>query len=402
MLSSLLFAFWLSISALAAQVVSTDLMAIGYGGKIAISATNISTFSNYFSLNNGNVDLDFYFAPEDPKNGTYVGSRLLQPNGQVYIRFEGLNFQEGDSLTFFATELFQGTVTRHYVFVMGNFFPESGGPVTTCPRFLTCNSTRIFIHFDPAEIILDPSSGTPVTIEIPSLGVNTTITPGAYSVDKNAWVVFPLSSIDCNQMMLGHTIISFNGISCYFENGQLTCPPWTDVPVNLNSTCAPYFEDCLTDLIGLISDSQYYLPCQQWMTYGPCTTTSAINRTGKVAIGTLTCANNFALTVKNGIITDKVKISNNGWADYVFEEGYPLMPLEELEAYISKYRHLPNTPSGQEVEAAGSFELGETTINHQVKIEEIFLHLIKLEEETKALEAELFLYETLNKLRIKK
>ncbi len=78
------------------------------------------------------------------------------------------------------------------------------------------------------------------------------------------------------------------------------------------------------------------------------------------------------------------------------------MPLEELEAYISKYHHLPDTPGGREVEAAGSFELGETTINHQVKIEEIFLHLIKLEEETENLEAELFLYETLNKIRIKK
>ncbi len=109
----------------------------------------------------------------------------------------------------------------------------------------------------------------------------------------------------------------------------------------------------------------------------------------------------MALTVKNGIITDKLKVTNLGWADYVFENDYPLMPLDEVEAYIAKYNHLPDTPGGKEVAAAGSFELGETTINQQVKIEEIFLHLIELEEETKALESVLFLQETLNRRWIK-
>ncbi len=84
-----------------------------------------------------------------------------------------------------------------------------------------------------------------------------------------------------------------------------------------------------------------------------------------------------------------------------FEKDYQLMPLEEVEAYIAKYHHLPGTPSADKVEENGSFELGETTINHQVKIEEVFLHLIELEEETKALESVLFLHETLNRRWIK-
>ncbi|MFN0214060.1 MAG: hypothetical protein ACKVT2_07375 [Saprospiraceae bacterium] len=402
LLSGLTFAWVLFVLPLSSQVVGTDLAAIGDNGRIAIRVTNITTFSSYFSLSNGEVDLDFYFAPDDPRNGLYSGAPLPQPNGEIYVRFDSLNFQEGDSLTFIATELLQGTITKHYVFVLGNFFPESGGSITTCPRNFSCVGKGLLFQFDRAEIILDQSSITPVTLEIPSANIHTVRNSWAIDVGNNAIVLKFIPSLDCNQVMLGHATFTINGFTCHFVNGQLSCPPWTNIPENLSITCAPYFEDCLTELADLISDAQYVLPCQQWMTYGPCTTTNIINRTGKVAIGTTNSSpNGSALTVKNGIITDKVKVTGSGWADYVFEKDYPLMPLEEVEAYIAKYHHLPGTPSTDKLETDGSFELGETTINHQIKIEEIFLHLIKLEEETKGLEAVLFLHETMNRIRIK-
>lgn len=78
-----------------------------------------------------------------------------------------------------------------------------------------------------------------------------------------------------------------------------------------------------------------------------------------------------------------------------------VLTIEEVEAYIAKNHHLPGMPSASTVEAEGSFELGETIINHQIKIEEIFLHLIKLEKEVAILESLLLLQEILNKVQPK-
>jgi hypothetical protein len=58
-----------------------------------------------------------------------------------------------------------------------------------------------------------------------------------------------------------------------------------------------------------------------------------------------------------------------------------------VESYIKKNGHLPGIPSGNSIENAGGFELGEVTILHQEKIEEIFLHLITLEKEIVEMEA---------------
>lgn len=378
---------------------STDIGAIGYNNKIAIRAMNNSIISSYFTLNNGTIDLDFYFAEDDPRNGIHVGAPITQPNGQIYIRFGDLSYQQGDTLTFIATELLPSSITKHYVIVRGDYFPESGGPITTCPRSFTCDNKGFYFYYDPGEVILDNSSKSPLTLIIPGANITRFESTWAIIVDKNAIGIKALDN-DCSQIM-GIIIMTINGITCTFENGQLQCPPWVEIPDNLSSTCAPYFQNCALDLIDLLSDVKYTLPCSQWVDYNQCTTTSLISREGNVAIGTSNFAENAVLSVKNGIITDKVKVINIGWADYVFDPGYSLMPLEALEAYIAKYHHLPDTPSAEKVEAAGSFELGETTINHQVKIEEIFLHLIELEEETKALESVLFLHEILKRSRIK-
>ncbi len=395
--------FLLTSNLVLAQVTNTDISAFGFNGKIAIKTTNATTLSSYFVLNNGTVDLDFYFNEDDLRNGIYSGTPLPQPNGQIYIYFSGLQYQIEDTLSFIATEILTSGTTKHYVFVRGDYFPESVGPLNTCPTSFTCNPAGkgIKFIFDPKEIILGFSSMTPITIEIPSAGIDQIRYTWGIAPDENA-ISIKFIGMNCENVMLGPVTISYNGLSCYFVNGQLTCPPWGNVPEDLSGTCAPYFEDCALELINLITENQFTLPCLQWVNYSTCSTTSLIHREGAVSIGTATAAPNFALTVKNGIITDRLKVTNTGWADYVFEKDYDLMPLEEVAAYIAKYHHLPGTPSGKEVETNGSFELGETTINHQVKIEEIFLHLIQLEEETKVLEAQLFLYETLNKMRLKK
>jgi hypothetical protein len=76
----------------------------------------------------------------------------------------------------------------------------------------------------------------------------------------------------------------------------------------------------------------------------------------------------------------RVDIANeNGWADYVFEEDYVLMPTAELEAYIKEHKHLPGVPSAQEVVEEG-IDLAEMNKILLEKVEELTLRVIELEK----------------------
>lgn len=88
----------------------------------------------------------------------------------------------------------------------------------------------------------------------------------------------------------------------------------------------------------------------------------------------------YKLFVKDGIRTEKVKVdiaANNGWADYVFEKNYKLMPLNELDKFIEKNGHLPEVPTTEEAIENG-VELKEMNILLLKKIEELTLHIIQL------------------------
>ena len=90
----------------------------------------------------------------------------------------------------------------------------------------------------------------------------------------------------------------------------------------------------------------------------------------------------FKLYVEGGIRTERVKVdvaNLNGWADYVFEEGYQLMSTEELEAFIKKHKHLPGVPSAAELVENG-LDLGEMNKILLEKIEELTLRVIEIEK----------------------
>lgn len=75
----------------------------------------------------------------------------------------------------------------------------------------------------------------------------------------------------------------------------------------------------------------------------------------------------------------------NPWADYVFENNYPLMPLTELKNYVKNHKHLPNIPSAKEVEENGIL-VGEMNKLLLEKIEELTLYILQLEERIQKLE----------------
>lgn len=76
-----------------------------------------------------------------------------------------------------------------------------------------------------------------------------------------------------------------------------------------------------------------------------------------------------------GTIRAEEIVVETGWSDYVFEDGYDLMSLQEVEAYIGSNGHLPGIPSAKEIEANG-VSLGESQAKLLEKIEELTLYLI--------------------------
>ncbi|HSK13379.1 MAG TPA: hypothetical protein VK907_09200 [Phnomibacter sp.] len=95
------------------------------------------------------------------------------------------------------------------------------------------------------------------------------------------------------------------------------------------------------------------------------------------------------LNVVGGILADSVRVTPMAnWADHVFADDYPLMPLSELETFVRTHRHLPGIPTAAEVEAEG-IEAGAFTAKLLEKIEELTLHTIAQHKELEAKKAAL-------------
>jgi len=119
---------------------------------------------------------------------------------------------------------------------------------------------------------------------------------------------------------------------------------------------------------------------------------------GNVGIGTNTI-NAFKLSVNGKIRAKEIKVEAN-WADYVFEDGYPLPSLQQVKKHIQEKGHLINIPSAKEVEENG-IALGEMNKRLLEKIEELTLYTLQQEEKlqlqkeaNKKLEKRLSLLET--------
>jgi len=95
-----------------------------------------------------------------------------------------------------------------------------------------------------------------------------------------------------------------------------------------------------------------------------------------IAIGTNQVPTGYMLAVKgSGIFTHLQVKSVANWPDYVFEKKYQLRTLEDLEAYIDRYKHLPDVVSVARVNAEG-VDLGSNQAAILKNVEELTLHLI--------------------------
>ncbi len=105
---------------------------------------------------------------------------------------------------------------------------------------------------------------------------------------------------------------------------------------------------------------------------------------GNVGIG-VTDTKGYKLAVGGSMIAEKIKVKlKTAWPDYVFAPEYTLPSLQEVEAHIKQYQHLPDMPSAKEVAAEG-IDLGEMNRKLLQKVEELTLYIIDLKKEVEAL-----------------
>ncbi len=109
---------------------------------------------------------------------------------------------------------------------------------------------------------------------------------------------------------------------------------------------------------------------------------------GNVAIGNSFAAG-YKLSVDGKIICEEVRVSLLAdWPDYVFNQNYNLITLNNLENYIENKGHLPNIPSSDEI-GNSELELGEMQRLMMEKIEELTLYTIKQQKQIEGLKEQI-------------
>lgn len=97
---------------------------------------------------------------------------------------------------------------------------------------------------------------------------------------------------------------------------------------------------------------------------------------------------NYRLYVADGILTESLKVAirnTNDWSDKVFDKDYVLKPLNMVQEFVTKYHHLPDIPSAQELVDNKGYDIQQMDAKILQKVEELTLYLIELKKENEAL-----------------
>lgn len=98
---------------------------------------------------------------------------------------------------------------------------------------------------------------------------------------------------------------------------------------------------------------------------------------------------NFKVYQNGTVRAREIQVDLAAIPDYVFQESYNLMPLEELKNYVETNKHLPGIKSESEYEEEGSIDMGELQLKLLEKVEELTLYVLEVKEENDKLKVEI-------------
>lgn len=107
---------------------------------------------------------------------------------------------------------------------------------------------------------------------------------------------------------------------------------------------------------------------------------------GTVGIGTYKTGD-YRLAVDGTIGARKLKVTQESWADFVFDKEYKLPSLQEVQHYIDQHQHLPGVPSAADVKRDG-VDVGDMNQILLKKIEELTLYILQDHEMIMQLKAQ--------------
>ncbi|HSZ33160.1 MAG TPA: hypothetical protein VK772_07605, partial [Puia sp.] len=170
---------------------------------------------------------------------------------------------------------------------------------------------------------------------------------------------------------------AYNGINI-FSSWMSLDEPLIELPYYLND--ANQDSVLVTDQFGNLSQKSFasFGTSSRWILNG----TELYDTLDYIGIGT---ANPQSLLAVAGTITSqKVKVTQSGWSDYVFDSAYALRPISEVEEFIRQNKHLPEIPSASEVKKDG-IDIGANQALMLKKIEELTLYVIEQNKELQEL-----------------
>ena len=106
---------------------------------------------------------------------------------------------------------------------------------------------------------------------------------------------------------------------------------------------------------------------------------------GNVGIGTTSPQE--MLSVNGTIASKRVRVTQAGWPDYVFDQHYSLRKLDAVANYIQQHKHLPDVPAAAQIKKDG-LDLGENQAVLLRKVEELTLYVIQLNQAVNQLREE--------------
>ena len=209
-----------------------------------------------------------------------------------------------------------------------------------------------------------------------------------------------VEDIDADEKVGANTLHAYKEVAIHGKPGnhaEAVCNPRLSMilcPTDNSPQFSINMKDDSTTLISTNTGYGHYYPIHYEasefnFTFGT-EYQSTKKKTGTLNVdGRIVCKEEIRVAEVN---TDKVNAKDinvelGNAADYVFDEGYDLKSLGEVEEYVKSNKHLPGVPSASEFQDKG-MNVSEMSNLLLEKVEELTLHLIRMQKEIDQLREE--------------